>query len=149
MNTDEILRALHNTKDFVGVFPADQLPLRPRGIMICNLDSADLPGSHWLCLSFINEDGHARRPRGEVFDSLGQYPNAVIAAYMNDNCQTWTYNIRQLQSVISSFCGHYCIFYVKLRSIGHSMHDIVSSFTNDTAFNDSFVHAFVCLNNML
>ena len=49
------------------------------------------------------------------------------------------------QSVVSRFCGHYCVLYCILRSRGMDMCSIVSSFTRDTGFNDVLVHGFVCV----
>ena len=63
---------------------------------------------------------------------------------MNRHCSSWTFNDRQLQSVVSRFCGHYCIYYCMLRGRGIDMCKIVSSFTGDTGLNDVLVHGFVC-----
>jgi len=73
---------------------------------------------------------------GEYFDSFGRPPSKPLERYMNRSCKNWTFNSRQLQSVVSSFCGHCCIYYCLLRSRG----------ITDTGFNDSMVHAFVCRN---
>ena len=63
---------------------------------------------------------------------------------MNAFCKNWTFNDRQLQSIASSFCGQYCIYYCVLRSFDINMRRIVNNFTNDTGFNDVLVHGFVC-----
>ena len=83
---------------------------------------------------------------GDYFDSFGRPPSEVLERYMYNVCERWTFNSRQLQSVVSYFCGHYCIYYCLLRSRGVTMNAIVGSFSNDTGFNDCMVHAFVCLN---
>ena len=63
---------------------------------------------------------------------------------MNKHCVDWLFNARQLQSVISSYCGFYCCFYCVLRCRGVDLARIVNSFTSDTGFNDSIVRNFVC-----
>ena len=63
---------------------------------------------------------------------------------MNGHCRYWTFNDKQLQSVVSQFCGHYCISYCLYRSSGIDKRKIVCSFTSDTALNDVLVHALVC-----
>ena len=138
MNTDEIDRVLKRTceEDFDGVFSADNLPEKPR-LLVVNTDPADRPGRHWVCMSV--RDGY-----GEYFDSFGQPPTADFERYLKRHCSSWTFNDRQLQSVISRFCGHYCIYYCMLRSRGLDMPKIVSSFTTDTALNDVLVHSFAC-----
>jgi len=81
---------------------------------------------------------------GECFDSFGRRPSAAFERYLNSHCLSWIFNNRQLQSVISRFCGHYCIYYCMLRSMGFDMRKIVRSFSSDTGLNDVLVHRFVC-----
>jgi len=139
MNTIEIERVLRRVcgKDFDGVFSADTLPEKPH-LLVVNTDPAHEPGEHWVCIC-VNDDGY-----GEYFDLLGQPPTDTIQRYLNRCCLSWTFNTRQLQSVISRFCEHYCIYYCLLKSRGVDMPKIVASFTTDTAFNDVLVHKLVC-----
>jgi len=140
MNSEEIECILRrHVVDFDGVFSVDTLPKHPH-ILVCNIDPSDKPGRHWVCI-FV-ENG-----RGEYFDSFGRRPNAAFERYLNKHCSYWIYNNRQLQSVISKFCGHYCIYYCMLRSRDVTMRRIVSSLTTDTALNDALVHRFVCRHN--
>jgi len=137
MNTEEIDHVLRRAKDFDGVFSADNLPENPC-LLVVNTDPASQPGRHWVCMSM--KDGY-----GEYFDSFGRPPTANFERYLNRHCSSWTFNDRQLQSVISRFCGHYCIYYCVLRTRDVDMRKILSSFTTDTAFNDVLVHGFVCM----
>ena len=136
MNTDEIRRALRRVTNFDGVYSIDRLPDRPH-LLVCNTDPSHRPGRHWICICVENGTG-------EYFDSFGRPPNDGLRHYMNIVCEHWTFNARQLQSTVSSFCGHYCIYYCLLRSRGITMREIVASFSNDTGFNDCMMHAFVC-----
>ena len=70
--------------------------------------------------------------------------HTYIHTYIQTMCLSWIFNDRQLQSVISKFCGHYCIYYCMLRSMGFDMRKIVRSFSSDTGLNDALVHRFVC-----
>jgi len=63
---------------------------------------------------------------------------------MNRHYVSWTFNDRQLQSIISKFCGYYCVYFCVRRSIGIDMCKIVRSFTNDIKLNDVLLHAYVC-----
>jgi len=63
---------------------------------------------------------------------------------MNRHCLSWNFNDRQLQSVVSKFCGHYCIYFCIARSNGIDMRKIVRKLTSDTGLNDMLVHAYVC-----
>jgi len=140
MNTQQIERLLHDTKRFDSVYSTDTLPVKPR-LLVCNIEPSHLPGNHWIAI-WVDDDAE----RGEYFDPLGRSPPETLSRYMNFVCANWTYNSRQLQSIVSAFCGHYCVMFCMLRSRNVTMNDFVSSFTTDTAFNDYYVHAFVCLN---
>ena len=137
---DKILRA--KCKDmFLGVFPIDrlpqQIPHRRPLLLVCNTDPHDKPGEHWIVL-FV----HARD--GEYFDSYGELPRRRFKNYMDKFCSNWTRNDMQLQSIISTYCAHYCIFFCLYKYIGYSMKNITDCFLNDTSFNDWLVHKFVC-----
>jgi hypothetical protein len=68
---------------------------------------------------------------------------SILKTIVNKHCCKWIFNQRQFQSNISSFCGFYCL-YCLLICRGLDVNGIVSMFTNDTGFNDSIVHTFVC-----
>jgi hypothetical protein len=135
MNTDDIAKALSSCKPpFIGVYSADNLPeaLQSGSILICNTDPEHLPGRHWIAVYLSQEEG-------EYFDSYGREPSKHFAQYLNKHCRRWTYSMRQIQSAASSFCGQFCVCYVKLRCTR-----VISSFTCDTGLNDVLVHRIVC-----
>jgi len=137
VNSDEIDRFLRaRVRDFDGVFSIDNLPDDQR-LLVCNTDPSNKPGRHWIAI-YIH-DG-----RGEFFDSFGRRPNIYFERYINRHCVSWNFNDRQLQCLISKFCGHYCIYFYVRRSRVIDMCKIVRSFTSDTGLNDVLVHAYVC-----
>jgi len=140
MNTDEIRRVLRLLPQFDDVYSINTLPNRPHRLLVCNLDPAHCPDTHWVA---IYVDGNY----GEYFDSLGRAPPDSIQKYLDRWCggaNNWIFIDCQVQSVISRLCGHYCIYYCTLRSNAISLREIVTSLSKDTAFNDVLVHAFVC-----
>jgi hypothetical protein len=141
VNTRDIERFINRPRVchalFQGVFSADTLPCKPR-LLICNTDPSHRPGEHWIAI-FVDENH-----RGEYFDSFGRRSDEHFEHCMNEHSTSWMYNRRQLQSIISSFCGYYCCFFCILRSRGVNMIVLLAHFTSDTAFNDSIVHDFVC-----
>ena len=62
---------------------------------------------------------------------------------MDRHCINWTYNDRQLQNILSTVCGAYCVFFAIYKSYGHDMHRIVCAFTDNTIINDRLVDRFV------
>ena len=145
MNTREIDRLVRSDgacrQIFQGVFSVDTLPNEPR-LLVCNTDPSIKPGKHWIAI-FVDST-----ERGEYFDSFGQKPSGILEDYMNERCNDWIYSTRQLQSIVSSYCGFYCCFYCMLRCRDFDLTRIVNFFTKDTGFNDSIVHGFVCDNGL-
>ena len=137
MNSDEIDRFLRRRlRNFDGVFSIDNLPENPR-LLVCNTDPSDKPGRHWVAISVENGCG-------EYFDSFGRRPNCEFERYMNRHCSSWHFNDKQLQSIVSKFCGYYCIYFCIIRSRCVDMRKVVRSLTSDTGLNDVLVHAYVC-----
>ena len=143
MNTNQIARIIESDVTckplFQGVYSVDTLPPRPR-LLVCNTDPSTKPGTHWIAI-YVDKSG-----RGEYFDSFGRAPQREFKDYMNEHCRVWTFNKKQLQSVISSFCGFYCCFFCMFRCRSIDMTAIVKHFTTDTALNDSIIHGFICCN---
>lgn len=144
MDTNKLFGLLRNRckELFIGVFPSNRLPpklptKRPL-LLICNTDPHNKPGQHWVAI-YIGNNG-----TGEYFDSLAMPPLKPFVKFLTRFCNEWTTNDKQLQSVISRFCGHYCVFYSLFKRLGYSMADILNCFTSDTGLNDLMVHKFVC-----
>ena len=103
MNSHQIAQLLPN---IIGVYSSDTLPKKCRGLLVCNTDPHDRSGEHWIAI-YVDDDGRF----GEFFDSFGRPPRDLFADYMNVNCKNWIFNDKQLQSIASRFCGHFCVFY--------------------------------------
>ena len=110
MNTNEISEYLHTDsicrKMFYGVYPANKIPkLRSLpALIVCNTDSSCRPGKQWIVL-YADENY-----RIQYFDSMGTFPTKFFKVFLDVNCIGWIWNEKQLHSVISKYCGHYCIF---------------------------------------
>jgi len=127
---------------FLGVFARDRLPKtidksKP-ALLVCNTDPHDEPGEHWVVLYIENSS------YGEYFDSFGEAPAAPFRTFLHEHCERWIYTDRNLQSVISRFCGHYCVFYCIHRARNKTVHAITNMLSFDTGLNDYLVHNFVC-----
>ena len=113
---------------FYGVYPADKIPnLRSLpALIVCNTDTSSKRGEHSIVLYFD------KNRREKYFDSFGRCPFEHFKIYLDENFVEWIWNERQIQSVISKFCGHYCIFYCVYRSKGLDVRKIVRIFTKNT-----------------
>ena len=137
---DQVLRKHCNI--YRGTYSSDTLPnilesWRPL-VIVVNTDPSAKPGTHWICM-FFDECGH-----GEFFDSFGQYPNTRFERYMNTYCTAWSYNNKQLQSLISRFCGHYCIWFCVFKARKYSLTALLRNVSSDTGLNDYLAHKFAC-----
>ena len=144
MNTNEIFEYMNSDlicrQIFYCVYPANKIPkLRSLpALIVCNTDTSSRPGEHWIVI-YVDENY-----RGEYFDSMGRFPTKWFKTFLEVNCIVWIWNVKQLQSVISKFCGLYCIFYCLYRCRGVGVRKIAKMFTNDTRLNESIVYNFVC-----
>lgn len=122
MRASEIKNLIHDKK-FLGVFPSDQIPSTASGAMIVNTDTSTQGGEHWVSL-FVIDKKHV-----EYFDAFGLGPIVPeIISYIQhfDQC---TYSSIQIQDLLSTSCGYYCVAYVKNRLKGMSLEKFVHLFT--------------------
>ena len=146
MNTTDLFRHLSRRCRGVlmKVFPADRLPRRISAkrpmLLVCNTDPHNKPGEHWIAM-YLAKDGS-----GEYFDSLGETVPTIFSDFLDRHCTNYVFNDEQLQSVLSRFCGHYCVFYCLYKMLDYSLNSIVNCFSDDTMLNDTIVHKFVCEN---
>lgn len=122
MNTFQLETIFAGRRGFLGVYPSDKvfppnLTRRPQCLII-NLDSSDLPGSHWVavCLYKIKNNKVL-----EYFDSYGtKSPRFKIP-------RGWIirHSLIPLQSPLSIVCGHYCVYFIDRRLCGISYISII------------------------
>ena len=79
-----------------------------------------------------------------VCDSFGQYPARVFERYMNKYCSVWSYNNKQLQSLILHFCDHYDIWFCVFKAQKYSLTELLRSVSSDTGLKDYLTHKFAC-----
>ena len=125
---------------FEKVSALDQLekPTFPSAYVI-NSDPSNEPKEHWVAVYF-NKHG-----RGEYFDSYGLPPTLVgLESYMDAySLSGWIYNRKTLQVYFSSFCGHYCVYFILFRCPGVPLQVIVSDFTSNLIENDRSISRFI------
>ena len=141
MDTKKLNFLLRKTRNFIGTFACDQLPknFSKPALFIVNTDPSYKPGEHWIGLC-VELNGS-----GEYFDSFGLPPlNEFIINFLDANCPNGIlYNPRTLQCLECISCGHYCIVYIKIRSIGKSFCDFMSLFTTNTLKNELVIRKIV------
>jgi hypothetical protein len=104
-------------RTFLGVFARDNIPNLPRHAkryplsLVVNTDKLDESGEHWVAAYYTSPNA------GEFFDSYGHAPSALgFTRKMLPGIKCW--NTSRLQSLHSSACGHYCVYFVAMRARG-------------------------------
>ena len=144
LNTLDILKLISNDQVarlvFLGVFARDKIPLKIKypSCFIINTHTSSKQGEHWLSI-YYNKNGEA-----EFFDSYGNHPSYYqLESYLDKTSSKWTYNRKQIQSVISDFCGHYCVLFILHKCRNMSLDTFISKFSDSTIENDLLMLMFL------
>lgn len=115
MYTDQLEKYAkqYKIKDFMGVFPLDKLPKHlhePPARFIINTDTHNLPGKHWIAVSYEN--------KGIVyaFDPLGLMYPLKLVNYLTRYGSTTRFNRVMYQNPTKKTCGQHCLQWLKWRS---------------------------------
>ena len=139
VSTNEILQLMSKTRNFIGCYAENQLSgIRLSSFpsyLIVNIDSSNLPGSHWLAVLID-------RKSVEIFDSSGfnifhlsRIPCHLLS-FIHRLTQSRKLKIsRQLQPHKSNLCGFYAMFFVLFRQ-HFTFNQIVNLFTDNLYKND-------------
>lgn len=108
MRSKELLERGQEYSDFVGVFPLNKLPPHlphGSGSFIVNSDTHNLPGEHWLAVSYKN-GGIVK-----AFDPLGFFYPLGLVNYLAKRFprKTIQYNWKSYQKLSEKTCGEHCL----------------------------------------
>ena len=127
---------------FLGIYARDRLSVNiPDGpsLMVCNTKEHTHPGEHWIAMYFHPDDESA-----EYFDSFGEAPPPSFATYMLKHAKHIECNDKQIQSVVSMYCGHYIVLFCAFRSIRYGIRKFTTLFCSDFGLNDFLTLNLVC-----
>ena len=119
LTTNEIQILLRGISDFIGCYAENQITNLSittfPAFLVVNLDSSNLPGSHWLAL-------RVDRREVEIFDPAGfdifKWPRIPchLLNFIHRLTLTRTLSVySQKQNSSSHLCGFYCMFYIICR----------------------------------
>ena len=115
MNGVDILKSIVSDgmacKYFGGLMSSDRLIFIPssRVFYICNTDSWEGEGKHWVVINFIQNNV-------EFFDPIGKAPDACFLKFMKKYRTKIIHNTKRVQPLNTNTCGEYCIFFASFRS---------------------------------
>ena len=120
MYSDQLARAAQKLglKNFIGVFALNRLPKslshysKPLSFIV-NTDSSNLPGTHWLAVSYA-EGGIVR-----VFDPFGVFYPDLLTSYLAKQAIRRVYfNTTTYQDPRRRTCGLHCLIWLKAINSG-------------------------------
>ena len=133
---NSVLRGNDFTKRyFLGTYPSCLIKTLPnrKCAFVTNEERHDQNGSHWNAW-WVNNDSVI------FFDSFGRNPMDISFPHeYRDvllNFKTIKYVNRQVQSFDSFTCGHFCIHFILIMSLGLNIDSFLSEYTNNTSKND-------------
>ena len=140
-----LVSALNCFPHFIGCVAENEIDDLVFGRLPCfiivNIDSANLPGSHWLALGIFPESI-------EIFDPLGfdifnwtRVPCNLLNFLHRMSVTRYVSVAKRVQSDTSTLCGFYCLFYIFMRRFT-SMKHILSYFDSKLSCNDSVLLKF-------
>lgn len=137
---DKVDKMLPPGNLFVGVFSSNTLPHRePPYCFITNTQPDNEKGEHWVAFwvehNFVEFfDSYGRSPENSMF------PETFSNFVKNKKC---FYNNLILEGIFSKTCGHFCIYFIVLKSFGADFETILNTFSDSRIVNDNFVKRFV------
>ena len=129
MNTLQLNHVLTSNpvtkKYFNGVYPKDTLELieNKPSLIICNTDTSEGEGKHWILIHFNNNEV-------EFFDSLGKNPldyGVEFFNFMKKYASECNFTSIRVQPRNSDLCGQYCVFFAHKRCQGYNMKYILNN----------------------
>ena len=110
MWSSEIENILQTSRNFIGCFPMDDLPIFPKRMpasLIVNTDISSRTGDHWLALVLEEDECF-------YFDSFGlPILDETLINYLKPYYNKVTYSDVCIQHVGSNKCGEFCILFIK------------------------------------
>ena len=134
-------------KLFDGVYSFDKIPtqIKLHHFIICNTDISSGSGKHWFCVFRSNKKFL------ECFDSLGVGPEKQIflKSVQFRGIRELNYNESPVQSVTSSACGEFCLFFLfeRLHNLNFEFSDLINEiFSQNFERNEHRVREFYSTN---
>lgn len=104
--------------------------------VVINCDDRKDPGSHFMSFFMFSRNGTLCIDWFDSYGLLIEYYNIQLPVPIKN------YNTKVLQPSDSLTCSLYCIYFLRLRSLGYSLPEIVKRFTNNLRLNDYLVIQF-------
>ena len=130
---------------YIGCYSEDQVDELVFGkfpcFLIVNIDSSNMPGSHWITLGIFQKHIEVFDPLGFNIFNWSRVPCTLISFIHRLSVTRKILISKRVQPDTSTLCGFYCLFYLFLRKT-KSMRTILSFFNEKLSLNDNVLLNF-------
>ena len=137
--------ALNCFPNFLGCVPEDKLDELVFGSLPCfiivNIDSGNMPASHWIALGLFKESVEIFDPLGFDIFNWNRVPCSLLNFVHRLSVTRKLKIAHRIQSDSSTLCGHFCLFYIFMRK-HTNMKSIMNYFGSKFSCKDSILLKF-------
>ena len=145
LNSVDIVSALNCFPHFIGCVAENEIDELVFGRLPCfivvNVDSSNLPGSHWISLGIFPKSIEIFDPLGFDIFNWSRIPCSLLKFLHRMSVTRKVVVGKRIQSNKSKLCGFYCLFYIFMRRHA-SMKHLMSYFDSKLSRNDSVLVNF-------
>ena len=107
-----------------------------QSLFIYNLEPSYMSGSHWVAT-------YVKDKVINYFDSFGMPPFQEIVNHAKKKNLTLLHQNNQIQSINSTTCGYFCLFFLNEMNKGNSYYDLIDVFNiNNPLYNETFIEQY-------
>ena len=107
-----------------------------QSLFIYNLEPSYMSGSHWVAT-------YVKDKVINYFDSFGMPPFQEIVNHAKKKNLTLLHQNNQIQSINSTTCGYFCLFFLNEMNKGNSYSDLIDVFNiNNPLYNETFIEHY-------
>ena len=139
LSSTKIDTFLKCTPNFIGCYPENHLKSLTvnsfPSYLIVNIDSDNLPGSHWITLGLFRDKIEIIDPLGFSIFNWSRVPCGLMNFCHKFSVNRKIFISRRIQPRDSTLCGFYCIYYILFRQF-FTFHSVFKDFNRNLAEND-------------
>ena len=145
MDENEINQRLKSVRGYLGTFAVNELEnlyiSHYPSYIIVNLDERGNDGTHWIAIAMYINDVFICDSLGALLPST-DFPSKLINFLYRVSFRRDLYITQQLQPLESTYCGLYCIFFIRTLAT-NNFHDFLSKFSTNLQLNDLIVSLYI------
>lgn len=145
MDENEINAKLSNVSGYLGSFAINELESlhisHYPSFIVVNLDERENDGTHWISIAMYINDVYVCDSLGTLLPSV-KFPTNLINFLYRITFRRDFHITRQLQSLSSTYCGMFSVFFILFMSYNNNYTEFLSKFSTNLELNDIIVNLY-------